>query len=659
MYIKRNLKYRFGKEIDKMDKKYGFVRVGSIVPKLKVAEVDYNVEELIRLIRASAEKKISIVVTPELSICGYTCGDLFAQEVLLEESLSGLQKIMEKTKDLKVISIVGLPLRYQNKLWNVAVVLQQGKILGTVPKSYIPNYSEFYEKRMFTSGLELENQHISLLGTDIPFGHNLIFQDPINQDLSFGIEICEDLWAPNPPSTDLALNGANILFNLSASNEVIGKYDYRKNLVMMQSAKTISAYVYASSGIHESTTDVVFSGQSFIAENGSILKENERFSLESNLIYTEVDCQKLTNLRRRNTSFQGYTKNTLREVIPVEIDSSFKELTRIYPSYPFVPHQLEDRMERCQEILMIQASGLIKRLLHIGTKKTVIGISGGLDSTLALLVILKAYEKLKIDPKNIIAITMPGFGTTNQTYENACQLVKAVGATLKEISIVEASHVHFHDIGLDEKERNVTYENTQARERTQILMDVANLEGGIVIGTGDLSELALGWCTYNGDHMSMYAVNTSIPKTLIRYLVAYGMKNEKESVQKILKSILNTPISPELLPPDEYGKIVQKTEDKIGPYVLHDFFLYHFLKYGATPDKIYLLAQSTFQDSFTKEEIKHWLTVFIQRFFSQQFKRSCLPDGPKVGTISVSPRGDLRMPSDADANIWLKRIEKL
>lgn len=641
-----------------MYKKYGFVRVGTIVPKLKVADIGYNTNELLKEIKKANQKKVNIVVTPELSLTGYTCADLFHQDIVLEDCKIGLKKILNETKNLELISIIGMPLVHENKLYNVAVVIQKGHILGIVPKTYIPNYSEFYEQRWFTSSLDIQNHEITLANQTVPIHTNLLFQDEENSDITFGIEICEDLWSPYPPSTAHALNGATILFNLSASNEIIGKYDYRKNLVKTQSAKTISAYCYASSGIHESTTDLVFSGHAIIAENGTILKENERFQLESNSIYRDIDVQKLKNERLRNTSYKNINKPEPYQIIKIEIPDTLITLERNYQEYPFVPSNKETRNQRCQEILTIQASGLIKRLLHTNIQKTVIGISGGLDSTLAFLVILEAYQKLGISPKNIIGITMPGFGTTNRTYKNACALVKQSGATLREVSIKDACLQHFKDIALPNNDRSITYENSQARERTQILMDIANQEGALVIGTGDLSELALGWCTYNGDHISMYAVNASIPKTLVRFLVEYIATTSKTEIAKILKDILATPISPELLPPDEYGKMLQMTENSIGPYVLHDFFLYHFFRYGATPDKIYILACHTFGEKFSEEEIKKWLLVFFQRFFSQQFKRSCLPDGPKVGTISLSPRGDLRMPSDACVTSWLTRIKK-
>lgn len=640
-------------------KEFGFIRVGAIVNKLTLANPEENKKELVRMIKEAEKKEISIVITPELSLTGYTCGDLFLQEELLQKSEEALQEILLETKDLDIISIIGMPISHDNQLFNCAVVIQKGKILGVVPKTYIPNYSEFYEKRWFASSKNLIHKQIPLLNQLVPIDSNLLFRDKQTKEVCFGIEICEDLWAVNPPSNRHALHGATMIFNLSSSNEIIGKYDYRKRLVSMQSAKTISAYIYASSGIMESTSDLLFSGSSMICEYGNLLEENERFSLESNLIYHDVDVFKLVNDRRKDISFMNHVSKEEDTWIEVDVVDHISELKREYKEYPFVPTNENKRNSRCKEIIEIQASALARRLLQIGNPKCVIGISGGLDSTLAFLVIVAAFDKLKRDRKDIISVTMPGFGTTGRTYENACNLVKGYGATLKEVSIKEASLLHMKDIGLDENDRSVTYENIQARERTQILMDIANMENGLVIGTGDLSELALGWCTYNGDHMSMYAVNTSIPKTLVRYLVRFVADSTSGKTKEVLEDILATPISPELLPPDEQGNIVQETESSIGPYVLHDFFLYHFLRYGASPKKIYFLAKKTFQKHFKEEEILKWLKVFIKRFFTQQFKRNCIPDGVKVGTISLSPRGDLRMPSDASYQIWLKELEEL
>ena len=641
-----------------MLKKYGYVRVGAIVPELKVGNVEFNTEEIIKEIKALSKEGVQIVTLPELSLTGYTCNDLFHQDILLDNALEGLKKIVEKTKNIDIVSIIGLPISLDNQLFNVAVVIFKGEILGVVPKTFIPNYSEFYEKRWFASSINAISDTVTLFGKEIPFGTNILFQDKENKNITFGIEICEDVWSINPPSNEHALNGATMIFNLSASNEIIGKYEYRKELIKMQSAKTISAYIYASSGVGESSTDVVFSGHAMVAENGTILKENNRFDFSSNSIVMDIDVERIMNNRHKDISYMGVIPKIKYRNVYFNLKDTNENLLRTYPAYPFVPKNEEKRNLRCSEIFNIQASGLAKRLKHTGMKKTVIGISGGLDSTLAFLIIIEAYKKLGIDNKNMIAVTMPGFGTTDRTYTNAVNLVKEFGATLREISIKEACLVHFKDIGQDENTFDITYENSQARERTQILMDIANKEGALVIGTGDLSELALGWCTYNGDHMSMYAVNTSIPKTLVRYLVKW-IADTHETTRDTIYDILDTPISPELLPPTKDGKIAQKTEASVGPYILHDFFLYQFLRNGFKPSKIYFIASITFKEMYEEVEIKKWLTFFISRFFTQQFKRSCMPDGPKVGTISLSPRGDLRMPSDADYEIWLKDLENV
>ena len=637
-----------------MNKELGYVRVGALIPELKVGNTVYNSKTIIENIKKMEKEGVNIVVTPELSITGYTCADLFFQDVLLNDALKGLKKIIEETKYSKIISIIGIPLKCDNQLFNVAVVINKGKILGIVPKTYIPNYNEFYEKRWFKTSHSLINKTIKLFGHEVPIGVDLLFRDSSNNDMTFGIEICEDLWSPKTPSTDAALAGATMIFNLSASNEIIGKKEYRKSLISNQSAKSVCAYIYASSGVNESSTDLVFSGYAGIYENGSLLKENERFNFDSSYIYEDVDIQRISNNRIKDISYMGVKPDIDYRIIDIDIEENDKELIRNYDIYPFVPKDNNKREERCKEIITIQSCGLAKRLKHTNIKKCVIGVSGGLDSTLAFLVIIDAYKRLGISNDNLIAITMPGFGTTGRTYQNAINLMKSYNVTWKEISIKEASLQHFKDIGISESDRSVTYENTQARERTQILMDIANKEGALVIGTGDLSELALGWCTYNGDHMSMYAVNTSIPKTLVRYLVNYYADVEtNEAAKKTIKDILDTPVSPELLPPDSNGNIKQQTESVIGPYILHDFFLYHFLRYGASPKKIKYIATKTFKGMYSEEIVDKWLNVFIKKFFSQQFKRSCLPDGPKVGTISVSPRGDLRMPSDADNTIWL------
>lgn len=640
-------------------KELGFIRVGAIVNKLALANPLKNAEVIIKEIKKAETLGVSIVTTPELSFTGYTCGDMFLQEQLLDDSIKALEQVLNETKDIDIISILGMPLRHDNQLFNCAVVITKGKILGVIPKTYIPNYQEFYEARWFSSSKELITEEIEILGQLVPITTNILFQDKTLKEATFGIEICEDLWTVNPPSNNHALAGATMIFNLSSSNELIGKQEYRKSLVSSQSARTISAYIYASSGVMESTSDVLFGGASMIYENGSILAENKRFELESNIITADIDVLKLANDRIKNRSFMKNTNLEEYKIIKLDIKDNIKELNREYKEYPFVPSNELERNKRCEEIIEIQSTALARRLIQVGNPKCVIGMSGGLDSTLAFLVIVKAYEKLKRNPKDIIGITMPGFGTTDRTYQNSIDLVKEYGGTLKEISIKDAALLHMKDIGLPETDRSVTYENIQARERTQILMDVANMENGLVIGTGDLSELALGWCTYNGDHMSMYAVNTSIPKTLVRYLVAWIKDTTDGKKKEVLQDILDTPISPELLPPDEAGNILQKTESSIGPYVLHDFYLYHFLRYGATPKKIYTLAKHTFKNSFSKEEIKKWLKVFIRRFFTQQFKRNCIPDGVKVGSISLSPRGDLRMPSDASMEAWLKELDQI
>lgn len=639
-----------------MLKEQGFVRVGAVVPKLKVADTEFNCNEIIKQIEVASNNKIQIIVFPELCVTGYTCQDLFEQDTLLEEAEKALNKILDYTNNLDIICIIGMPIKAENQLFNTAVVIQKGKILGIVPKTFIPNYGEFYEKRWFASSKNANKKEIEILDQKVPFGIDLLFKDKENNEICFGIEICEDIWAVEPPSNKLALLGANIIFNLSASNEVIGKKEYRRDLVKMQSAKTISGYVYCSCGVNESTADLVFSGESMIFENGSCLSNNERFKFESNIIFTEIDTKRLANDRRKNISFMGNPVDLEYREIKINIPDNIENLTREYSKTPFVPEDKKKISEICEEILNIQSYGLAKRLLHTNINKTIIGISGGLDSTLAFLVIIKAYEILNLPKEKIIAITMPGFGTTSRTHNNSMKLINEYGATFREINITKSSLQHFEDIGHDKNIKDVTYENAQARERTKILMDIANKENGLVVGTGDLSELALGWCTYNGDHMSMYSVNASIPKTLVKYIIKWVADNSKEECKNIINDILDTPISPELLPPDENGNIEQKTEEQVGPYILHDFFLYHFLRYGAEPKKIYILACKTFKNDFKKEEIKHWLQVFIKRFFTQQFKRNCMPDGPKVGTVSLSPRGDLRMPSDAGYNIWLNNF---
>ena len=639
-------------------KENGFVRVGALVNKLSLGNVIENAKEISRQIKKAYEAGVEIIVTPELSLTGYTCGDMFLQDKLVKDSIIGLEYVLSETKSLNIISIIGMPISTNNALFNCGVVINRGKLLGIIPKTYIPNYKEFYECRWFSSSLNLDINEIELLGQKVPIGCDLLFQDRKNPNITFAIEICEDLWVVTPPSNDYAKSGATIIFNLSSSNELIGKHNYRKNLISSQSSKTISAYIYASSGMLESTSDILFGGASLIYENGTLLKEGERFLTESNIIYQDIDVLRLVNDRRVNKSFNFSSDNKIYRRINIDIHNNISKLERKYSKYPFVPKDDILRNERCLEIINIQSSALARRLIQLNYPKCVIGMSGGLDSTLAFLVTVRAFEKLNLDNKDIIGITMPGFGTTDRTYNNSIKLVESYNTTLKEINIKEACAIHMKDIGLNPTDISITYENIQARERTQILMDVANMEKGIVIGTGDLSELALGWCTYNGDHMSMYSVNSSIPKTLIRYLVKWFMDNEKGIRHDVLKDILSTPISPELLPPDKYGNIVQKTENSIGPYVLHDFFLYHFLRYGVRPKKLYFLALHTFND-FSREDILNYLKIFINIFFTQQFKRNCVPDGIKVGSISLSPRGDLRMPSDMEYKSYLKELDEL
>ncbi|MDQ2087098.1 NAD(+) synthase [Herbivorax sp. ANBcel31] len=639
--------------------KYGFVRLGSAVPKLKVADCEYNSSEIINVIKKGEEKGIKILVFPELSITSYTCGDLFYQDALQKDAFKCLYKILDETKDLEIISLLGIPVLKDNQLFNCAVVIQKGKVLGIVPKTYIPNYSEFYEGRCFSSAKNSIWDTVNIFNEEVPFGADLLFEDKENKDLCFGIEVCEDLWSVAPPSCFQAMHGATIIFNLSASNEIVGKYEYRKELVNQQSARCIAGYVYSSSGIGESTTDLVFGGHCIISENGTNLCESERF-VENQLIYSEVDLLKIINHRRRNTSYMeyGYLKDMKFRKVQFELKHVEAEsINRYVPPHPFVPCDTGAIDKRCSDVFRIQTTALAKRMKHAKIEKAVLGISGGLDSTLALLVTVKTFDYLKLSRKNIIAVTMPGFGTTDETYKNAVELIKSLDVTMEDIDIKTASLQHFKDIGHDPKIHDVTYENVQSRERTQIIMDIANKEGGFVVGTGDMSELALGWCTYNGDHMSMYSVNSGIPKTLVSYLVSWAADNVlNKKVEGVLKKILETPISPELLPPDHVGKIKQKTEDLIGPYELHDFFLYHMLRYGATPSKILFLANKAFVDKYAEDEIKKWLTFFLKRFFSQQFKRSSMPDGPKVGTISLSPRGDWRMPSDAQVNSWINEL---
>ena len=622
----------------------GFVRVAAAIPELRVADCAFNLSKIVELVHKAELEKVELLCFPELSLTAYTCADLFLQQQLLLDAEKALQDLLLLTFSTQVVILVGLPVRCNNQLFNVAVVLQNGKLLGAVPKTNLPNHNEFYEKRWFTSGAQLSSKSLLLAGEEIPFGTDLLFKAG---NYSFAIELCEDLWVPLPPSTQHALHGADLIFNLSASNELIGKHAYLRQLIEQQSARCLAGYVYASAGAGESTTDLVFAGNGFIAENGKIIKSAERFSFEQQLIISEIDVERLQADRLRNNNFcndrsdRAYRNITIESPLVQEIT-----LTRRFEQHPFVP-AVKNRDESCEEIFSIQVGGLAKRWLHSKAEKVVVGISGGLDSTLALLVCVKTADKLGFDRKRIVGITMPGFGTTKRTHSNAVQLMTALGITQLEISIKEACLQHFKDIDHPDTLHNITYENTQARERTQILMDIANKENGLVIGTGDLSELALGWATYNGDHMSMYAVNSGIPKTLVRYLVEWAAHQLDAFSMGILVDVLATPVSPELLPADEHGEIAQKTEDIVGPYELHDFFLYYFVRFGFSPSKILFLANNAFADSYDEQVIEKWLKIFMRRFFAQQFKRSCMPDGPKVGSINLSPRGDWRMPSDA------------
>lgn len=641
--------------------KDGFIKVAAVTPKVRVADPEYNRKRIMEKIEEAEKERAVVVVFPELCITGYTCGDLFFQEPLLEEAKAALIQIAKDTAGKNMLVFVGLPIAYRGNLYNVAAALSNGVILGLVPKQCIPVYNEYYEARHFAEGMKETVEVVLDERIQVPMGARLLFCPDSIPELKVGAEICEDLWSPHPPSISLALAGANVIVNLSASNEITGKDCYRKNLVEGQSARLICGYVYASAGEGESTQDVVYSAHNMIAENGIMLAEAERFQNQS--VYAEIDLQKLEGQRRRMTTFQTQKADYPEMIFHLKKEKT--ELSRFVDATPFVPGKMEERRKRCEEILAIQAVGLKKRLEHTDCQCAVVGVSGGLDSTLALLVTVRAFDLLGLDRKGICAVTMPGFGTTDRTYDNAVHLIRCLGAELREVNIGEAVRVHFRDIGQEESNHDVTYENGQARERTQILMDIANQKNGMVIGTGDMSELALGWATYNGDHMSMYGVNASVPKTLVRHLVRYYADTcGNDGLAAVLLDILDTPVSPELLPPED-GKISQKTEDLVGPYELHDFFLYYMLRFGFGPEKIYRLAMYAFcgeegsaETKYTPETILKWEKVFIRRFFSQQFKRSCLPDGPKVGTVAVSPRGDLRMPSDASADLWLARLEK-
>ncbi len=640
--------------------KYGYITVASAIPSVRVADTDYNAGQILQMSREAAGQNAEIIVFPELSITGYSCQDLFFQDTLLYRAEKSVEWLAGQTGDLDAVIVVGCPVRIGSGICNCAVVLWHGEIKGIVAKTHLPNYSEFYEKRWFTPLAPGSIHEISFAGRDITVQESpRLFKT--KHGVTFGIEICEDLWAPNPRSTDLVLSGAEIVLNLSASDELIGKHQYLKSLLAQQSARTMSGYVYSSCGFGESTQDVVYAGNAFIYENGELVSEAKRFALEPQLLINQIDVEKLRAERRKNTTFKyGSVSNpcVLGECGDSQ-PAEFKLLRTVNP-HPFVPFD-NDMNNSCEDIFSIQVCGLAKRLMHTGCRNVVLGISGGLDSTLALLVCVKTFDKLQWNRKGIHGITMPGFGTTDRTYNNAMSLMQSLGVSIREISISESVKRHFADIGHDINVHDVTYENSQARERTQILMDLSNQLGGLVIGTGDLSELALGWATYNGDHMSMYGVNVSIPKTLIRHLVSYvASTGVDEKSRATLLDIIDTPISPELIPADENGNIKQKTEDLVGPYELHDFFLYHFMRFGFRPSKIFMLARAAFKaDVYDDATIKHWLKTFFRRFFTQQFKRSCLPDGPKVGSVSLSPRGDWRMPSDAAFALWMDECNNL
>ncbi len=638
--------------------KDGYVRVEVVTPDIKVADCIFNTEQICSRIDKAYDAQVSVIVFPEMCITGYTCNDLFLQDTLLSDAQKALAAITEYTKGKNMLTVVGLPFEYCNKLYNVAAVIKDGVILGLVPKKYIPNYNEFYERRQFTEGFD-KAVKVCVAGQQTYMGSRILFRCSDFEKLVVGVEICEDLWTPLPPSVSHAMNGATLIVNPSASNETVGKEDYRRSLVTGQSARLVCAYAYASSGDGESTQDIVFGGHDIIAENGTLLAETSLFA--NNSVINDIDFDRINSERRRMSTFTSATDNDEYTVVDFSLaGTEYTSLVRFIDPHPFVPENEATRNKRCEAILSIQAMGLKKRLAHIGCKNVVIGISGGLDSTLALLVAVRAYGLLGLDMSGIHAVTMPGFGTTDRTYDNAVKMIKSLGCTFHEISIRESVTRHFEDIGHDINVHDVTYENGQARERTQILMDIANKVNGIVIGTGDMSELALGWATYNGDHMSMYGVNASVPKTLVRHLVRYYAEVLADStLAKVLYDVLDTPVSPELLPPDENGQIEQKTEDLVGPYELHDFFMYYILRFGIHPAKLYRIACAAFRPDYSEETILKWLKTFYRRFFAQHFKRSCLPDGPKVGTVAVSPRGDLRMPSDACARIWLKELDEL
>lgn len=638
---------------------FGFFKIGALSPRTCVADPVQNTAHALDALRQAHRQGVQLAVLPELFLSGYTCGDLFGQDALLDGCERALLELARQTQALDMVIVAGVPLRSEGFLYNCAAVLHRGHILGIAPKIYLPNYQEFYEKRWFVSGVQNRAETLRLAGMEIPFG-NLLFR--LGERAVLGIEICEDLWVPLPPSTQMALAGANVIVNLSASNEAVSKNDYRRAMLAQQSAKALCAYAYASAGVGESTTDLVFSGACTVAENGTILADSPRFQQEGSAAIACVDLERLSSQRRQNGSFPDNARLASPpdyRFISVPVGALQQEhIDRAFDRHPFVPDDPATRAERCREILSIQAAGLAKRLSHTGLTRLVLGISGGLDSTLALLVSVRAMELLGLPRQNILCVTMPGFGTTDRTYENAVELIRCLGATFREIGIREACLQHMADIGHDPSLHDITFENTQARERTQILMDLANKEGGLLVGTGDLSELALGWCTYNADHMSMYGVNCGVPKTLVRHLVENFAGQADVQTAAVLRAVLDTPVSPELLPPDESGEIAQKTEEKIGPYELHDFFLYHFLRFGTSPQKLLFLAGRAFGGQYTQQQLADWLRLFLKRFFQSQFKRSCLPDGPKVGSVSLSPRGDWRMPSDAQVAVWLSALDE-
>lgn len=629
---------------------YGFIKTAASSLKLKVADVSFNVSMIKETIDNALERGVRLLVTPELSITGYTCADLFFSRTLLVESERAVGELADYIKGKDIVLLVGAPVAFFNKLYNCAIVIDKDGVKGIVPKKYLANYNEFYEKRWFASGFDFkEAQDISFAGFDTQIG-DIIFD--LGDGAVLGVELCEDLWVPNPPSSSLALNGANIIANLSASDEYVSKAEYRRDLVLNQCARCVCAYVYSAASVFESTTDLVFSGATLVCENGAILNEGERFKRENVLTVADIDVEKLSSQRRSNMSFENSGDEI--KIVKLNLENKNNDLEdRFVDSMPFVPSDNEKRAQRCKEIFSIQASGLAKRIEHVGSSGVVVGISGGLDSTLALLVSVSAMKLLGKDNSDILGVTMPGFGTTDRTYQNAIDLMKSLGVTIKEISIKDACILHMKDIEHDSAVKDITYENTQARERTQILFDLANKHGKLLVGTGDLSELAMGWCTYNGDHMSMYGVNASVPKTLVKYLVEYVANISDKKTADILFDVLDTPVSPELLPPDENGNIAQKTEDNIGPYELHDFFLYNFVRFGFEKNKIKILALKAFDGKYDENTISKWLSVFIKRFFISQFKRSCIPDSPKVGSVSLSPRGDWRMPSDASFNAFI------